>query len=682
MNRLHIDFETFGTVDLRRCGGYRYASHRDTKIVVVCWAMNEEEVYTWVPGVSEAEARAHGLPINEFWFYGPRVPAKLVEHVRKADRVLAHNATFERAVWQAIVVRRYGGPRIAREKFECTAARAAASGLPRSLEGVGMALEGPQQKDTEGKRLVKLFCMPRKPTKKDPRIRVMPLEEVQDFKGLCAYCAQDVRTERHVDKTIPSLHPSEQELFTFDMEVNERGLLIDIPLVKKTQNVVAKLEAKIVAEVVHLTKCEKYPDGLRPTQRDKMLDFFHSIGVNLENMQADHVRKYMRDNVDSLTALGRRLLLLRMEAGKASTKKLASMLAYCGADHRARGTLLFYGAHTGRWSGKGIQPHNFIRGRLKFPEQLEIFKLLQLADPIIFDILYEWPITAISSCMRGFILPSPGKVLRVVDYSSIEARVLAWLAGEEWVLKAYIEGLDVYILMASGVFNKRYEDIGKDSEERRIGKNLVLGCGYGLGAAKFVAYSEKAGTEITEKFAKEAVKAYRTKHPKIIRFWYDVEQHAISAVQRKATREAPVRLRNLAFFVEQQWLCVKLPSGRCLRYYRPKVVPVEKFGQPSLQLQYKVEFRGRLYSESTYGGKMVENIVQAVARDILVSGMLAAERSGYRVIGTVHDEILTEQTPEEGSVKQLEAIVCALPKWANGLPIAAEGFESPRYRKG
>jgi hypothetical protein len=623
-----------------------------------------------------------------------------------------------------------------------------------------------------------------------------------------------------VDKIVPQLHPDEQRLFAFDMQINERGLRIDVPLVRKTAKIVAELEAAIVAEVKRRTVSAQYPEGLRPTQRDKMLAFFHQIGVMLENMQADHVRKYMKTNINTLSTKGRELLMLRIEAGKASTKKLASMLAYCGVDHRARGTLLFYGASTGRWclavdtpvlvrtpgaagrgrcrvrkiqnvlltdqvwdgdswvahggvvptgkrkviihddivatedhevwttattklrlgdaadlgievwrswptkitfadeaiptaharktgstvqtydityagpnnrftlangrvvsnSGKGVQPHNFIRGTLKYDEQLRIFDLLQQEDPEVMSLLYEWPITAISSCMRGFIIPSDGKILRVVDYASIEARVLAWMAQEAWVLQAYIDGLDVYKLMAAGVYSVPYEEV--TSEQRRIGKNLVLGCGYGLGGAKFVQYSEKAGVEISEEFAKAAVKTYRTKHRKIVQFWYDVERCAIAAVRERRTIQNHVVLRCLKFYVEQQWLCVELPSGRCLRYYRPRVVPVEKFGEPSLQLQFKTEFRGRLLTESTYGGKLVENIIQAIARDVLVCGMFEAEQAGYRVIGTVHDELLTEQAPEAGSVHELEKIVCRLPEWADGLPVAAEGFESYRYRKG
>lgn len=806
---LHGDFETFSYCELKKTGGYRYAQHATTEILCFAWAINEGEVYIWVPCITEEQARHHGLPRNQFWRYGKRIPDDLAAAIQAGVTFCAHNVSFERAIWELIVVRKHGGPRTKRHQFNCTSIRAAAAHLPRSLEGAAMALDAKNQKDAEGKRLLKKFAMPRKPTKNDDRTRVMPLDEPDEFKLLCNYCVADVRAERDIDKQLPQLHPLEQKLLAFDMEVNERGLLIDIAAVRQASTVLQSLEANIVAEVQRRTVCEQYPEGLRPTQGVKMLKFFQDMGVALENLQADHVRKYLRDNISTLPELARELLLLRIEAGRSSTKKFISMEHYAGTgDNRARGTILMYGAHTGRFclamgslvitkrgnvpiedvtrndlvwdgiswvqcegsvysgyksvisrcgivatpdhmvwlssrigtrrladapriwvcmpderdrvapnpgydptderahtfdivnagprnrfalsngcivsnSGRGIQPHNFSRGILKYDEVLRVFGLLALADHEVFSMLYEWPISIIGSTMRGYIIPTPGKVFRVADYASIEARVLAWLAREMWVLEVYASGQNLYKRMAAAVFNipGDPELIDKNCNEYKIGKNLVLGCGYGLGGAKFVAYSEKAGVEISEAFAKQAVGSYRNKHPKIVKFWGDVERCAIAAVQRKHSIENPVRLRNLDFYMEGPWLCIRLPSGRPLRYYRPRVVPVEKWGNPSLQLQYKTEFRGRLVTESTYGGKLVENITQAIARDLLVNGMFKAEEHGYRVHGTVHDEIITEQYPHEGSVKELERVICILPEWAKGLPLTAEGFESTRYRK-
>lgn len=1027
---IHLDFETFSKCNLKMSGAYRYARDKSTEILCASWALNEEEPQVWVPWLTVAEAKQLGLPTKDYeeqyqpdpasngwvtrkmkaWHYGRQVPKELDAHVARGTKILAHNAQMERSIWQEKVVKVHGGTPTKVRQFGCTAARSAAAGLPRSLDGAGKALGTTDQKDKEGSALIKTFCMPRKPTKHDDRERMRARDLPHDFKRLVQYCQQDVRTERAIDRLLPELHPTEQYAFWFDMQINERGLLIDIPLVQKASEVVARLESDIVAEFRELTKSDEYPEGLKPTQRDKVLKVFHDLGIEVENMQAAHVRKYMKNNINTLSEKARRLLLLRMEAGKASTKKLASMMAFCHEDHRARGTLLFYGAHTGRWSGKGIQPHNFIRGTLKFEEQLRIFELLGKADHELFSMLYEWPITAISQCMRGFIIPTSGKIMRVVDYSSIEARVLAWLAQEMGVLKAYAEGKDVYKVMAAQLYSVPYDQV--TSEQRRIGKNLVLGCvgrdtevltdergwvkiqdvtsfdmvwdgvefvrhggvkwqykqevvnvdgvlltpdhlvfdglswlpasamagdstclksalnsailpsshtgsartvvrtesnvaasavrsssqssitwlqdalarvtgvpsstpltgwrmgpithngsttilwsarytdltelkngwtaawrsgvqaarsaavsawaavtssilrfasgtattvvdflstwknmttngstasgttcgvalvtsltadlpwrsltsagshlrfslkmqdscrgmnmartnfsligsttsvgtvgatadsvrsrrisrievqtydilecgprsqfvirtrsgslivhncGYGLGAAKFVSYSEAAGVEITEEFAKVAVRTYRNAHRAIVKYWGDVERSAITAVREKRTKANAVVLRCLRFYVQDQWLCIELPVGRCLRYYRPKVVPVMKFGEPSLQLNFKTEFRGQLHSESTYGGKLVENITQAVARDLLVNGMFEAERAGYTVMGTVHDEILSEQHPDAGSVHELEQVVCRLPKWAEGLPVAAEGFESYRYRKG
>lgn len=348
MNTLFLDFETFSRANLKLCGGYQYAMHATTEILVACWAIDDGPVQTWVPGLTKGQARELGLP--DGWQYGVRIPAELASAVRNGYTICAHNAQFERAIWQAVVVRRHGGPKSKRSQFVCTAARSAASGLPRSLDGVASALEVTNQKDKEGARLLKLFAMVRKPTKTDKRDRIKPADMPADFILLCRYCAGDVEAERDVDNIVPPLHPSEQRLFEFDMLINERGLRIDTKLVAKTSIVIAALEAQIKAEVNELTKCEQYPEGLNPTQGVKIKQFFWDQGVELENLKKDYLNKYMLKNAHMIPDVTRRLLMLRMEASKASTKKLASMLAYAtNDDERARGTLLFSGAHTGRW---------------------------------------------------------------------------------------------------------------------------------------------------------------------------------------------------------------------------------------------------------------------------------------------------------------------------------------------
>lgn len=675
---IHLDFETYSALDLKRCGAWRYSVDPSTEVLYCCWAVGEDDVQTWCPALIKPQAVKLGFPSN--WHYGPTIPKRLADAVSQGYLFYAHNAQFERYIWENILVRRHGAPRSQRSQFRCTAVRAAAAGLPRKLEFAAMALGTAQQKDTEGARLIKLFCQPKKVTKKDPRSRIFPADNPLQFIRFGEYCGQDVRTERDIDKQIPQLHPNIQRLFELDMLVNERGVGLDIPLVKRAAVIVRQLEGVINTRVQVITKCEQFPEGLRPTQRDKMMQFFSSIGVELENMQADYIRKFVRANLRSLAPVAKELLILRIEAGKSSTKKFAAMLAYADPrDNRARGTFLMFGGHTGRFSSRGVQFQNVIRGNLKFTEVLRIFALLAKADAEGFSMLYEWPISAISQCMRGFIIPGAGRILRVVDYSAIEARVLAWLAQDEEILQAYRTGLDVYKVMAAQLFRVPYDAV--TDEQRRIGKTIILGCGYGLGAVKFVVYCEKNGIEITEELAKLAVRTYRQERRKIVTFWYDVERAAILAVRENRTYENHVRLRNLKFFIDDKWFCIELPSGRWLRYYQPRVRVVDKFGEPAFQLSYKVEFRGRLVNESTYGGKLVENMTQAVALDLLVNGMFEAEKEGYPVIGTVHDELLTEPKIGHGSFKHLEEIVSRIPPWATGCPISAQGFESYRYRK-
>jgi len=374
----------------------------------------------------------------------------------------------------------------------------------------------------------------------------------------------------------------------------------------------------------------------------------------------------------------RGLLALRIESGKASTKKLISMEACTDPDdHVIQGSFLFHGAHTGRYAGRLVQPQNFIRGKLKEIQQALIFHLLNRHDASVFKLLFEWPIDAISQCMRGFIKAPPGHRFVVVDYSAIEARVLAWVCGENKVLRAYREGVDVYKMMASSLFGVPIEEV--DSEQRRLAKNLVLGCGYALGGAKFVDYCANLGQDIEPAFAAKAVKKYREEHPNIVKSWQTVEDLVVAAIRNPGTVQKGLRCK---FRMRKHWLCIQLPSGREIRYPRARAVPVERWGKPAHQISYETDYHGKIVRETTYGGKLIENIVQGIARDVMREGTFAAEEAGYPVHGTVHDELVTLRKLGEGSKHELEEVVCTLPDWTDGIPLNAEGFECERYRKG
>lgn len=652
---IHLDFETFSLLSVKIVGAYRYAEDPSTEVLICCYAFDNGPVKVWLPWREK------------------QCPADLVHAVRREGVfICAHNAQFERAIWQAILVKRHGAPPTRPRQFICTAVRAAQAGLPRNLDGATMAIDAPHKKNPDGGRIIKMFCGPRKPTKANPATRIRPLDNREDFKLFIGYCKDDVEAERDLDHVLPPLTPNQQRLFALDMIVNERGLPFDIDLVKRSIPIVEDL-----GRWAH-TRCMELADGIKPTQVAKLRAWMMNEGVELPNLKAETLDPVILhpDTPDNI----REVLEIRLEAGIVSTKKFYSMLRVCSPlDGRARGTIMFYGAHTGRWSGKLIQPHNFKRGTLKPHQQQLVFDMLEYGDADLLLRLYPDPLRTVSMVLRGFMRAPDGRTFRVVDFTAIEARVLAWLAGEQWLIDAFNRGLDVYILMAAKLYKVDPSTIDKGSERRRIAKNLTLGCGYQLGGPKFVEYCARAGAFVTEEEAIAAVRTYRTENKMIVRSWAAVENAAILAVQSGKL----VRWRSLGFEVQGKWLTILLPSGRRLYYLYPKVGVVEAYGKPKLQLSFREEFRGSMYRVSTYGGRLVENIVQAIAADLMGNGMEQAELHGYEVDGTVHDEAITEgDIGGRGSIKDLEHVVCKLPDWARGIPMGAEGFEAVRYRKG
>lgn len=662
----HLDFETFSELDIRKVGGHRYARHSSTEVLIAAF---------WLPGDADPEV----------WL--PRLeapPERLTTYIRGGGRIGAHNASFERNVWRYALTRMHPDiPAIKDGQWVCTAAKAAASGLPRSLEKALKSIELPVLKDEEGSKLIQVFCKPRKPTKADARTRILP-EQDPRFQRFIEYCQQDVRGEMALDVALPDLIPRQRRMFILDMLMNDRGLPLDLPLVEKALAVVKSLEQIVAGKVQQIT------GGVKATQVAKMLDIFADRGLDLENMQAETIRQALKS--DKLDPVTRQLLLLRVEAGKASTKKLISMML-CADPHDwvVQGGFLYHGAHTGRYAGRLVQPHNFIRGMLKDKQRDIVFALLEYCDPDLFMLLYDeapvvdskgkpittGPIDVISQCMRGFIKAPKGYEMAVVDYTAIEARVLAWLCDEKDMLKAYFAGLDVYKVMAVRLFKLASIDDVSD-EQRRIAKNLVLGCGYQLGGVKFVDYCANAGLIITEEFAKSAVKAYRAGVPNIVASWKTVENLVIRAIQDPDSVYSGLHCK---FYMRDHWLCIKLPSGREIRYPYAKAVPCIRWNKPAHEISFRTEIKGQFLREKTYGGKLIENIVQGIAFDVMQEGMLSAETNGYPVFGTVHDEVLTMRKKGTSNIKELEELVCDIPDWSKGMPLAAKGFVCDRYKK-
>jgi DNA polymerase len=629
----------------------------------------------WLPHFEDEAYLSLPPEFDSITTFGWSLPADLRDYIAHTDDTLtAHNAEFEAAIWQNVLVPKHGAPRVRSSRWRCTAARAAAAGLPRSLDKLGQALRLRITKDKEGTRLINIFCKPRKPTKYDTSTRVYPWNKPDEFVKFMRYCGTDVDTEALADEQIPDLPKSEWRAYHHTMKMNQRGLPLDMDAVHAGYAVLQALERNVVRKVEQLT------GGIRPTQRDKMLVFFNELGLDMENTQAKTIKDILTLRGDGLEPTTKDLLLLRVEGGKASTKKLKKMLQVVCDNGRVCGAFLYYGAHTGRLAGKLIQPQNFTRGEYK-PDQLEdLFRLIMLRDPEAIELIYDWPIDALAQGMRGYIKASPGKKFVVVDFAAIEARVLVWLARQMDAIAAYHDNADMYKRLAVRLYHLKSED-EVSTPQRKFAKDIWLGSGFQLGWAGFIRNCLQRGIAVTEEEAKSGISAYRDANPKVVELWADVEECAIEAVLTKASSTEPVKLRNLAFFVDGVWLCIKLPSGRLLRYPYPKVEDTVRYRKKVKKLTFRTEVKGKWVREGTYGGKLVENIVQAIARDFMQAACFNAEAAGYAVIGTVHDELITEVPLDFGSPHELEEILRIKPKWATDCPINAEGWEGPRYRK-
>lgn len=665
---LHLDFETFSTISLPDVGAYRYAEDETTEVLMAAYSLDDGPVRQWQPRLSR------------------NMPRDLVSALSNDDVfIVAHNAEFERRILIECL-----DVNVPRARYRCTAARAAAAGLPRSLDGALAALGHTVRKDPRGGTVLRKFSRPRKPSKNNPKTRWLPEDAPEDWQTLLEYNAQDIVAERALDQAIPDLTSREWRYFQYTARVNDRGLPLDL----KTLNAAAKASAKL--EDISKQRTVKLT-GANPTQVAKIRDWLEKNGCPLPNLQLGTIEATLREG--NLNPKVAEVLALRVEASRASTKKIKAMLQVACKSGRAHGTLLYYGAHTGRYSGKLIQPHNFPRGLLSTDKKENKLLAGRVLDvfatgdaELIYAVLWhepppkvsgpqplQGPMSMLAQSMRGFIRAPKGYWFVVADYAAIEARILAWLANEGKLLIAFKNKVDTYKMMASVLYDIPVDQV--NSEQRRIGKNLRLGAGYQLGPPRLVEHCEKEEIFITLEFAKKAIKAFRDDSRNTVKLWYDSEDAAIRAMQTGKQVQV-TKGKDYYFEPWRDWLLMVLPSGRRLHYYAPKVDTVVKFGKPKLQLSYSTTDHGRIVRTSTYGGKLVENAVQSIARDVLMEGMLAAEDAGYPVLASIHDEIVTLRKEGEGSAEELEKAICKMPSWAREIPLGAEGFTCIRYTKG
>ena len=686
MKRLYIDLETYSSEPIAKSGLYRYAMNEDFQILLLAYAVDDG------PVMCIDLAQGEAIPQ---WLINDLFDEKVIK--------VAHNATFERVclsvhLWQT--GSRQKGSFLPADSWYCTMVQASRCGLPMSLKEAGAALGLEQQKMTEGKALIKLFCTPK--DKKADGIfqegdRNLPEDFPEEWKTFKAYCIRDVDVERDIDRdlswlTVPSW---ERQLYAADQRINDRGVLVDVDLARQACRIGAIITARLTEEAMRLT-------GLNnPNSVSQLKDWFSAqLGIDVDTLSKKDLPEFRKITSDKRVL---RVLDIRAQLGKSSNAKYEAMLDCVCEDDRVRGLLQFYGARTGRWAGRLVQLQNLPQNHI--PDLGFAREALKDGDMEMLELGYKSVPDTLSQLIRTAFIPRDGWIFAVCDFSAIEARVLAWLAGEQWVLDVFRSGGDIYCATASQMFHKPVEKHGVNSELRQKGKIAVLALGYGGGVGALDAMGgQKLG--MTEQEEKDTVDRWRSANPNIVRFWSAVEKAALTVIQGfqktarlgvripitqeekearmtasggREVRDYSVRGSYLEFSMQNGWLVCRLPSGRKITWPEAQVT-VNRFGSESVRYKGTNQKTNKWGWLETFGGKLVENITQAVARDCLAHVILQLEAASIRTVFHVHDEVVCE-VPSKDYLSRIEYCFSHGPEWAEGLPLKGAGYTCPYYFK-
>lgn len=649
-----LDFETRSRYPIK-AGASRYSLDPSTDVLCLAYQIDDSPVKLWKPGDEN--------------------PQDLFDAIAAGAAVWAHNVTFEIAIWQNVMVERYFWPEIPPRQWRCTMAECMAVGLPSSLENVGKALgiASDSLKDKAGHRVMLKLSKPRKPTKNN---KSEWHDKPEDFEKLYEYCKQDVVAEAAIHKRVPRLNNRELSVFHYDKVVNGRGVKIDRGFVEAVVSLRDEHKKRLIPELESIT------EGRVKTAREvqNLISELQKYKVWTSDLDADSVSNLLEK--DDLHPTARRILEIRQELSLSSVDKFDAMLRSVEPDDRIRGAFQYHGAQTGRWAGRIVQLQNLPRGFFSEKEYLngtvesviKIIKRQDYDDFIAFLDMFNWKFgKTLSALVRSAFVADVGKKYIVSDFASVEARGVAWSADERWLLDVFADKKACsYKHMAADIYGVKYEEVTKD--QRFTGKQAVLGCGYGLGGAKFQTMCLGYGVLLPSEFCNKVISIYREKNKATKNFWYELQRAAIRTVEIGKSHQAGPYL----YYLEDAWLKCRLPSGRSIAYYQPRLVD----GRYGKALEYTgVDQSGKPVKTSTWGGKLLENVVQGICRDLLVHAKSNLEKEGYTTVLHVHDEIVAEVPEGFGSVEEMEAIMCEVPSWAKGFPISAEGFEARRYRK-
>lgn len=646
---LGIDIETFSSVDLPKCGVYRYVEAPDYEILLFAYAFDDEEVQM----VDMA--------------FGERLPQAVLDAIDDPDIIkAAWNAQFERTCIGHVL-----GRTLSPGSWRCSMVHAASLSLPLSLKEAAKVLKTGEQKDRAGENLIKYFSVPCKPTKANSgRTRNLPEHDQEGWKKFKEYCLQDVRTERDIRKRLEMFPVPEMEwdYYHMDQQINDRGVGIDTELVHQAIACDLMLSDEMTKRAYELTGLEN------PNSVSQLKQWLEEKGIPIDSLGKKDVAAMIKEldkNGCDQEALD--MLKLRLQMAKSSVKKYQAAERYVNRDGRARGLFQFYGANrTGRFSGRGIQLQNLPQNHISTLDEARSLVKAGCFEAV--EMLYGNTPDVLSQLIRTMLIPKDGYEFIIADFSAIEARVLAWEAGEDWRLEAFKNGKDIYCESASQMFHVPVVKHGINGELRQKGKVAELACGYGGSFGALISMGA-LDMGLKESELPDLINDWRSANPKIVQYWWDVEK---AAVETFKTREEH-HIGKLRFQYYSGTLWMVLPSGRKLAYLKPKLQP-NRFGRMSLTFE-GVGANNKWSRQETYSGKLVENATQAIARDILVEAMYRMEQAGLEIIGHVHDEAILEAPVGRYTVEEVCTLMSENPAWCQDLPLAAAGYKGSYYFK-
>ncbi|QDP52911.1 MAG: putative DNA polymerase [Prokaryotic dsDNA virus sp.] len=631
IKNISIDFETYSECDIRKSGAYAYADHPTTEVLCLAWKVDDEQPNLWTPEKP--------------------IPQRLLDLIEEGALVWAWNSFFEMSIWNLILKWKP----IPLSQWRDTAALAAAQAYPRALGkcGEALGLEEDAAKSKRGKILIQRCCKP---------YRGKRVIDNSLYKELYDYCLQDVVAETNIRKKLRNLRGIEQDIWEHDQLVNWRGVRLDSKNINNALEII-KIHTKTLNNSVYaITEGELDSTS----SRAKSLEWINMQGYKMDSYDKNAVQCALDD--DLCPQFVKQFLEIRQALSKSSNKKYEAMKCVLGKDNRAHGVLMYHGAATGRWAGRHFQPQNLPRPLIENVDS--VIESMKFCDPAMIN---GEPMEALSSCLRGMLIASEGNRLIVCDYASIEARVLAWLANHTFIINVFNSGKDIYKSTASSMYGCDYEEVSSD--QRFVGKIATLALGYQGGVRAFQKMAEAYGTDVSEEQALKIRNDWREANSPIVKLWIETERAAKNAISYG--KEYNCSKGTFKFLNND--LLFKLPSGRILSFPEAKLSQ----GDRGVELIYK-GMNNHTHSWGdikAYGGSLVQSITQAVARDLLAEAVLRLEKNGYPIVLHVHDEIIADVPEGFGSIEDFSKQMCVLPKWAKGIPVEAEGYESKRYKK-